>query len=174
MVFQTSLSSQSKAVQLATHSPWSHMGMVVRVQGKWMVLEAIQPVKLTPLEAWIRRGKGGHVMAKRLANADQVLTGPTLDRMRREGVRFLNKSYDLAFEWSDTKIYCSELVWKVYQRGAGIELGTLQKLREFDLGHPLVKKKMKERYPHGPPLEEPVISPQRIFECPKLVKAWER
>ena len=33
-----------------------------------------------------------------------------------------NKDYDLYFEWSDDKIYCSELVWKIYKNGADIEL----------------------------------------------------
>ena len=44
-------------------------------------------------------------------------------------------------------------------RRLGIEIGALQKLREFDLTDPAVKAKMRERYGKKVPLDEPVISP---------------
>src|SRR5262245_816721 len=74
VVFQTSRSAQSVAVQLATKSPYSHMGIVYLSDGKPFVFEAVQPVKLTPLDAWIERGEDGHFVAKRLKNADARLT----------------------------------------------------------------------------------------------------
>jgi len=89
--------------------------------------------------------------------------------MRRIGRRFLGRPYDLTFEWDDRRIYCSELVWKIYKEGAGIELGRLQKLKDFDLSHPVVRKKMRERYGSSIPGDEPVISPQALFESPLLI-----
>ena len=53
IVFHTSRSAQSQAIQLATKSPYSHMGIVYLRDGKPFVLEAVQPVKLTPLDEWI-------------------------------------------------------------------------------------------------------------------------
>ena len=53
----------------------------------------------------------------------------------------------------------SELVWKIYDRALGVQLGALQKLREFDLNHPAVRSKLAERYGKSVPLDEPVISP---------------
>ncbi|WP_265733451.1 YiiX/YebB-like N1pC/P60 family cysteine hydrolase [Acinetobacter sp. ANC 3832] len=50
IIFQTSKSAQSVVIQKATHSPYSHMGMIVKKQGKLWVLEAIQPVKYTALK----------------------------------------------------------------------------------------------------------------------------
>ena len=41
------------------------------------------------------------------------------------GRQLEGKHYDFWFEWSDERIYCSELVWKIYRRGLGIELGEL-------------------------------------------------
>ncbi len=168
ILFQTSRSAQSRAIQLATGSPYSHMGILFRKEGRWMVCEAVQPVKWTPLGAWTRRGVGGRVVVKRLRDRDRRLTPPVLDRMKAVGSRFVGRPYDLAFGWSDDRIYCSELVWKVYREGAGIELGALQTLRDFDLSHPAVRAKVLERYRGRPPLDEPVISPRRIFECPDL------
>ena len=79
------------------------------------------------------------------------------------------KSYDIYFEWSDDKIYCSELVWKIYKETLNIEIGDLQELREFDLTNEIVKNKMKERYGNDIPLDEKVISPATMFESDKLV-----
>src|SRR5688572_1747556 len=60
IIFQTSLSSQSKAIQLATHSEYSHCGIIYKKGNHFYVYEAIQPVKMTPLYKWIARGKDGH------------------------------------------------------------------------------------------------------------------
>jgi uncharacterized protein YycO len=89
--------------------------------------------------------------------------------MKEVGEAFSGKNYDLAFEWSDDKIYCSELIWKVYQRATGIEIGKLQKLSEFDLTNEIVKKKMKERYGDKIPMNEIVISPSSIFDSELLI-----
>ena len=97
IVFQTSTSSQSLAIQLATDSPYSHMGIVYLRDGEPYVFEAVQPVKLTALAAWIERGERGRFVAKRLRNADSVLTPAALQRMRTVGEALAGKDYDLAF-----------------------------------------------------------------------------
>ena len=113
--------------------------------------------------------KNGEYVIKRLKNADEVLNTETLKKMRKIGESFMGKSYDLTFEWSDEKIYCSELIWKVFQRATGIEIGELEKLSDFDLSHKIVQEKMKKRYGENIPLNEIVISPKAIFES-KLLK----
>lgn len=168
LIFQTSLSGQSKAIQLATNSKYSHCGIIYSDNGQFYVFEAVQPVKTTPLDKWIARGENGHYVIKRLKNADQVLTAETLQKMKREGEKFKGKNYDLTFEWSDEKIYCSELIWKVYQRATGIEIGGLEKLSDFNLTNEAVKTKMKERYGDKIPMDEIVISPAAIFDSELL------
>ncbi len=166
LIFQTSLSTQSKAIQLATKSKYSHCGIIYKEGHKLYVFEAIQPVKRTPLAKWIARGQGGKYVVK---NADEVLTPATFQKMKAAGDQFKGKNYDLTFEWSDDKIYCSELIWKVYQRATGIEIGKLQKLSSFDLSDKAVKKKMKERYGDNIPMNETVISPAAVFESALLI-----
>lgn len=168
LIFQTSLSGQSKAIQLATNSKYSHCGIIYSENGQFYVFEAIQPVKTTPLDKWIARGKDGHYVIKRLKNAEKILTAETLQKMKQEGNKFIGKNYDLTFEWTDDKIYCSELIWKIYYRATGIEIGELQKLSDFDLTNETVKKKMKERYGDKIPTEEIVISPVSIFDSELL------
>ena len=173
IIFHESRSSQSRAIQLATKSRYSHMGIVYRQNGRWFVYEAVQPVKLTPLNDWIARGKNGHFVVKRLRDT-RVLTPAVLKRMRTAGDRYRGRSYDLYFEWNDDRIYCSELVWKIYKQGAGVEIGRLQKLREFDLSHDAVRAKMRERYGNRIPRNEPVISPAAMFDSTELVEVTRR
>ena len=173
IIFHESQSSQSRAIQLATKSRYSHMGILYRRSGSWFVFEAVQPVKLTPFAAWVKRGKDGHFVVKRLRDHSR-LTPPVLSRMRRVGDRFKGRPYDLAFEWSDARIYCSELVWKIYKDGAGVEVGRLQRLGDFDLSHPAVRQKVRERYGARLPLDEPVISPSAIFDSALLVEVARR
>jgi uncharacterized protein YycO len=169
IIFQTSLSGQSKAIQLATKSKYSHCGLIFKDGNDFYVFEAVQPVKRTPLNRWIARGQGGRYVIKRLKNADQVLTFSTLIKMKQIGDKFNGKNYDLTFEWSDEKIYCSELIWKIYKRATGIEIGKLQKLSDFDLTNEAVKSKMKKRYGDKIPLDEIVISPGAIFDSELLI-----
>lgn len=173
IIFQTSLSAQSKAIQIATASKYSHCGIVYKENNNYYVFEAIQPVKKTLIEEWIARGKEGRYVIKRLKNADAVLTKTVLQKMKKAGEELNGKNYDITFEWSDDKIYCSELVWKIYKRAADLEVGKLEKLKDFDLSAEIVKKKMLERYGAKIPLDEIVISPKAIFESELLVTVKE-
>ena len=169
LIFQTSLSGQSKAIQLATKSKYSHCGLIYKDGNDCYVFEAVQPVKRTSLDSWIARGQDGKYVIKRLKNADQVLTPTTLIKMKQVGDQFNGKNYDRTFEWSDDRIYCSELIWKIYERATGIEIGKLEKLSNFDLTNEAVLKIMKERYGNKIPTEEIVISPASIFDSELLI-----
>jgi Orthopoxvirus protein of unknown function (DUF830). len=173
IIFQVSLSSQSQAIQRATKSQYSHCGIVYNINNKYYVYEAIQPVKLTLLDNWVARGKDSHYVVKRLKNSDKILDRETLSRMEKEGEKFLGKDYDLTFEWSDDKIYCSELIWKIYKRAANIEIGKLEKLKDFDLSDSIVQEKLKERYGDNIPMDEIVISPKSIFDSRLLITIYE-
>lgn len=171
IIFHQSRSAQSRAIQLATNSAYSHMGMLYRRRGTWFVYEAVGPVKFTPLDEWSRRGEGGHFVVKRLR---LPLSAATLERLKTAGEKYRGKPYDFYFEWSNERIYCSELVWKVYKEGAGVEVGRRQRLRDFDLSSEAVRQKIKERYGNRIPFDEPVISPAAMFESDKLVEVLRR
>ena len=66
IIFQISKSRQSKAIQLATNSKYSHMGIIYENDGQYFVYEAVKSVKLTPLKDWISLGESGHYVIKRL------------------------------------------------------------------------------------------------------------
>lgn len=168
MVFQQSRSAQSLAIQQATRSPYSHMGMIVTRQGQPYVLEAAARVSYTPLSQWAAQGERGHYVVKRLRD-NTVLTPQARERLAKAGAEYVGKPYDLVFAWSDEQIYCSELVWKIYQRTLGVKVGALAPLKSFDLTSPAVRAKMQERYGKNIPWEEPIISPAAMYESDQLV-----
>jgi hypothetical protein len=164
LVFQHINSPQSAALELATGSYWTHVGIAFKQQDRWMVLEAVGPVKATPLKNWLAQGDGGRCVAKRWKELDaQALT-----RLRASADRFMGLPYDLGFLWSDERIYCSELVWKMYQEGLGVRLCEPKAMRDHDLQHDLVRRTMLERYGTAVPWDEPMIAPATLFDCPLL------
>lgn len=171
VVFHTSTSAQSEAIQLATRSPWSHMGIVLQHQDQLQVFEAVSPVRYTPLQEWLQRGKGGRYVALRPRTA---LSDAQVQTLRKAARRYVGKPYDLQFAWGNEAIYCSELVWKMYRDALEIQLAPLQRLRDFDLRNPVVKAKLTERYGRKLPLNEPVIAPVALFESKWLEKVAER
>jgi len=173
LIFHISKSDQSEAIQLATKSDYSHCGLVYKKDNDFFVLEAIQPVSLTPLEEWIARGEKGHYVLKRLKNAEQILTADILKKMKVEGEKFMGKKYDQNFNWNDDQIYCSELIWKIYERATGIEIGKLEKLGDFDLSNNKVKTILEKRYGKNIPVNEIVISPASIFNSKLLYTVKE-
>jgi hypothetical protein len=165
IIFQTSRSSQSEAVQLATDSPFSHVGIITIQDGEPMVYEAISTVKATPLADWIRRGEGGKY---RLMRLKQPLTQEQVQAMNVVGRLHQRKRYDLRFDWSDQKMYCSELVWKMYKAGAGIELAGLRPMDSYKLGDPKVRVLIQARWGDDVNWKEPMVAPSDLANSPLL------
>jgi hypothetical protein len=88
IILQASRSLQSRAIQLATRSRFSHMGLVHWEKGRAFVYEAVGPVKQTPLAEWVARGEGGHFVALRLWDADQRFTPDARRRIAQVESRF--------------------------------------------------------------------------------------
>lgn len=174
IIFHSSKSNQSQAIQIATNSKYSHMGIIYTEGDQDFVYEAVQPVKLTKLDDWIDRGLGKKYVVKRLRDSKEILTKEGIQKMKSVGRRYLGKNYDLRFEWSDDKIYCSELVWKIYKEAFDIEIGKPEKFKDFDLSNETVKKKVKERYGNIIPMNELVITPDRMFRSKNLITVIDR
>lgn len=143
IIFQSSQSSQSKAVEQATNSPYSHMGIIFIKNGKPYVFEAGSKVTYTPLKSFIERGKKRNYVIKRLK--DHNLSLKETNKLKLVAKTFENKPYDIWFGWNDNYIYCSELVWKIYNRALNLKIGQLQNIKDFNLSSAAVKQKLKAR-----------------------------
>lgn len=175
LIFHTSKSAQSEAVAIATGSKWTHMGLVLFEQGELWVYEAVQPVKRTKLREWVARGAGGRAIVRRLRDANAVLTPSVQRELHKVARSFVGRPYDLQFRWDDDQLYCSELVYKAYERAASVRIGKTQRAGELQLASPVVQKKLRQRY--GKKLQafdpsQTVITPQAMFDDPGLVTVF--
>lgn len=166
IVFHESTSRQSPIIKLAQHSKWTHCGIVFHVGDKAYVYEAVDPVRYTPLKDWVARGKDGVYCAKRLKSP---LSASSIEKMKTVGAKYKGKHYDTLFQWSDNRMYCSELIWKIYFEGAGIEVCKPNHFSDYSISLPRVKKLIKERYGDKFDPSEQIVSPQAIFKS-KLLK----
>ena len=167
IIFQQSRSSQSQVIQQVTKSRYSHMGMLVQRNGKTFVLEAIGPVTLTPIYKFINRGHNRHYVVKRLRSefAPNELQKKEIARLAES---WMGRDYDLVFGWSDQQMYCSELVWKLYKRGAGIRIGELTTFGDLDLSGRATKALIRQRTDKVD-LSEKIITPEAMFRSKKLM-----
>lgn len=116
------------AIEGVSLSIYSHCGIVVRDGGEWYVLEAIGPVRTTPLGDWIRRGRGGYFDAYRLDSALQ----PKIPAILASARTYLGRPYDKHYDFDDQRIYCSELVFKAVRTATGVSLGKVERLGDLN------------------------------------------
>ena len=173
ILFQDLASAQSQAVKLATGSEYTHCGIVFEVDDRFVVYEAVGPVRAIPLDQWIAQGVDARMVAMRLDTLYRYLTPRALEQMQTVGESHFGKSYDAVFNWSDTQLYCSELVWKIFYEGFGLTLVSPRPLADYDLSHPAVKEKLTERYGDSIPLEEPVVSPGDLAGSKMLFTVYQ-
>lgn len=168
IILQETAGQQAEVVKLATNSQWTHIGVVVLHNGEPYVLEAVQPVRVTTLKNFINRSYKGNYQVMRLKDSSPI-TQQSLAKARKWAEQQIGKNYDSLFQWSDSHLYCSELVWKIYST-ANIELCKPKLLREYDLSHPKVKSMIKKRYGSESrlPLDEKVVAPSDIAKSTLL------
>ncbi|RKH09916.1 peptidase [Corallococcus praedator] len=162
VVFQTSGSRQSKAIQVATHSPLSHVGLVEVTPEGAFVVEAVQPVKRTPFGQWKARGVKGRLLVLRPTGVEAAAK----ERVVAEAKRHLGKPYDALFGWGDEAMYCSELVRKAYAAGAGVEYGKMEKLGTLDVAG--LKREISERYRGAIPVDLELVTPASMAADARL------
>lgn len=171
IVFQEGDDMQSQAVKAATHSRWSHVGIVFFEDDVPWVLEAIQPVQRTPLAHFIARSPASFY-AMRLKNAAKLINNKSLTQAKDYAKLQIGKPYDAHFRWSDEQIYCSELVWKLYKNSLGVELCQPRKLGSYQLREAKVRPLVNQRYgslkklPH----DELAVAPSDLAGSPLLIE----
>lgn len=166
VVFQTSGSRQSKAIQVATHSPLSHVGLVEVTPEGTFVVEAVQPVKRTPFAQWKARGVKGRLLVMRPQGVDEAAKA----RAVAEAKRHLGKPYDALFGWGDEAMYCSELVRKAYATGAGVEYGRMERLGDLDVAG--LRREIAERYRGPVPVDLELVTPASLAADARLAVVY--
>ncbi len=172
IVFQSGNSLQDKAVMAATHSRWSHVGLIFFYQGSPWVFEAVQPVKTTPLKEFISRNPSDF-FAMRLKNAKRYINEENIHKAELSGKEMLGVKYDPYFQWTNDKLYCSELVWKIYKQATGLQLCTPRKVSSYDLDSVAMQKLITQRFGSmkNLPMNEIMVAPGDIARSSLLIEA---
>jgi hypothetical protein len=167
LVFETSTSSQSWAIQWATRSPWSHVGIVDVSPDGVYVIEALGKVSRTPWTAWRRRAlRGGELLVMRPRAVPHVQRAAAVEHAKT----FLGRRYDPRFGWGDDRIYCSELVVKAYERAAGVPLGRRERLGDLRLFG--IRRAIEERWGGPVPTRLVLVTPASIAEDGRLARVY--
>ena len=176
LIFHKSKSRQSVAIQEATNSEWTHVGVLIQHAGQWLVYEAAGKVQMTSVEQFINRGENKMFVTKRL-RADLMPDQKTFTtKLKQKLDEFKGKQYDIYFEWADDKIYCSELTYKVYSQAFGIDLGLLEQWKDMRLDKPAVRSLISQRIDGKTKTFKPaelIVTPVSQFHSDKLVTGYD-
>jgi hypothetical protein len=167
IIFIVNLSGQGQAIQMATKSKYTHVGIVFVEHGTPYIYHAVEPVMKSTLKEFLQFSADGNCVVKRLRD-QSLLSAATSKAMHQMAIKTLGKHYDIYFNWKDDEWYCSEFVWKLYQRAYKLELSKLRLLKDYDLSSPLVQTIMNKRYGDNIPYDEKMVSPQDIFDSALL------
>lgn len=169
IVLQQSKSAQATALRDATHSWYTHTGLLLRHADTLQVLEAVDPVRWTPLGAWVARGLGRRVVLLRLKDPTP-LAGDGVDRLTRSATRFLGRHEDTRYEWSDDRLYSAELVYKAFKFAFDLDIGKLQQLGDLDLASPAARALVDAE--GSPSDHERVVTPASLLTDPDLIVVY--
>ena len=156
------------AIEGSSGSPFSHCGIVKRCDeekahgNKWMVIEAIGPVKETQLAHWIAQGRGSAYVAFRLRDP----LAKKVPAIIAAAQKYEGRPYDIHYDMDDEKIYCSELLYKAVRDATGTKLGKIRKLGE--LNWQPYEKVIRHIENGGLPLDREMITPRDFSEAPEL------
>lgn len=181
IIFQTSRSSQSLAILLASGSAYSHMGIIeIDSDNQPLVQEATGPVKSTPLDQWIKHGTGSRFTIKRMADLrpEEALA------VLKAAHSYDGLPYDIFFLPNKDAIYCSELVQIAFKEGASIDLGKFEKVKSLNIDNFAARQLIQKRWRKDPLcqpaenetfescfakiLEQDLITPASISSDPRL------
>jgi hypothetical protein len=178
IILQTILGTQGMAIIAASSSPYTHMGFIKTGGEEPVVVEAVGPVKETPLGKWVSRGVGQRITILRLKG----ITPEIAQKAATAAKKHYGKPYDFYFLPDKKSFYCSELVREAYA-GAGITLGKLQKVGELTESAAM-DEIIAQRWKYYPPcqrirgitldkcrriiMEQPLVTPASIARDAQL------
>lgn len=170
LLFQASRSSQSEALRAATHSEWTHVGLVVLRHGRPWVLEAASTVRYTPLRAFVQHGVGHVAELYRLRDGDGRWAEDVSARLEAAARARLGRPYDTTFEWTERRMYCSELVFLVLRDALGVEVGALEDFASLDLSAAVVRRLIRARLGRGASPSGSVLTPVAMMRSPLITR----
>jgi len=154
LIFQSSPHSPLvDLIEGASESHYSHCGILAQENGQWVVYEASRTVVATPYDTFINRGRGQGFAVYRFKDAYQGNIPDIIEKTHA----YLGQPYDFRYRLDEEHIYCSELIYKAFEKVTGQPLGKLTKMS--DLKWQPYEKLIKELEGGPVPLDRQIITP---------------
>ena len=95
---------------------YSHVGMAMKKEGQWFVLEAIpkEGICQTSLTKFLNRNKNKFNKSQTTVARLDPYFQPYISKAIEYGIERIDTPYDEIFLWDDDAYYCSELVYKMF------------------------------------------------------------
>jgi hypothetical protein len=144
-----------------SQSPIAHCGIIVKDGDATLVIEAdALGVVKTPYATFIK-AEGGQYRVMRLTKADNV------DALVQAALKELGKPYDRKFQMDDKALYCSELVYKAYQKAYGAELAKPRRIADMNY-RPHLAAMTAMNQGKAPDLKQQIVLPADLAASDKL------
>lgn len=118
------------AIEGASNSVYSHVGIVMSTKNGWFVREALGNVHDVELSVFVNRGRNKSIGVFRLKPGFKEHIPQFLNATNK----YLERPYDIRYRMDDEYIYCSELVYKAFNDATGIKMGKLVELGSLNWG----------------------------------------
>ncbi|MBN2768411.1 MAG: hypothetical protein JXQ68_04865 [Campylobacterales bacterium] len=168
IIFQSSPHSDLvDAIEGATESKYSHVGILVQKDNRWFVREALREgVCDTPLQEFVDRGRDDSISVFRVKKQYEKY----LPLFIEKSASYLGRPYDVHYLLDDEHLYCSELVYKSFKDASGLTLGKLQRFGDLKWGK---YKVFIEKVGGGAiPTDRLVITPVAITKAKQLKQVY--
>lgn len=163
LIFQELKNSDSRAMKLITGNKYTHVGVILKYKGKFIVLESNGNVRRTELGQFLKKGVNAQYIIKRFKNYKDFFSEEKYSKLRDASNQFIGKHSDLYYGWGDEKLYSAELVWKFFKEALDIELCQLKKFKDYDYSHPYVRLILSQKYGKDLPQDEPTVTARDLM-----------
>ncbi len=128
IIFLDSPNFLFREVAASTNSWTSHVGIVFKSNGKWIVSESTIPLsKDSGLCDFLEKSANYRFEIKRL---NRSLEPFEIVKMRKTAISLLGEFYTLGFNFDSKKLFCSKLGYLTY-KSVNIEVGKIQSFRQL-------------------------------------------
>lgn len=165
LVFQNLEKSPDTNLWTALDSEYNHVGIVIKIDDKFMVYTVDDEVKYVPFGEYIKRGSEGHYLIKRMLNSTGKIDKLYSYEIRNATKWYKNRTYDYQLEIDNKRVYEPEIVWKIYREAFMTELGPLARLSSIDFSSPQAQQYLKRHFNGSITKDQEIITMDQILYC---------
>jgi hypothetical protein len=175
IIMINSRSPQGELLQQLAGGKYNHVGIIFqrKKDGILMVLDVQDSVRATPLTDFTASSVNGAVCLLRLKDANKTLTESKMKSMRETARFYAGKPFDPVLNWDDSRMYSSELVWKVYDKSMMLKLCPTRTVSDFDISDSK-KQELTKTYGGNVSEKDEAVGPDDIYNSNKLEVIYEK